>query len=123
MGVGMSGDRGRERLARNESHFREINERIEPSNAAHAWVDPPFADWVCECARFDCSVPVQLTVTEYEKVRSDATHFLVAPSEDHVIAGIEQIVARHERYWIVEKLGVAGEVSDRLDGRSDDAVR
>jgi hypothetical protein len=115
----MSIDLGQERLARNESHFREINERIESSNAKHQWVNPPFADWICECAKTDCSVPVQLTVAEYEVVRSEPTHFLVAPNDDHVIGEVERVVQRNERYWVVEKVGVAGEVSDTLDSRSD----
>ena len=113
----MSADLGQERLARNESHFREINERIESSNAAHQWVDPPFADWICECALVDCSVPVQLTVAKYETVRSDPTHFLVAPSDEHLITEVERVVKRHERYWVVEKVGVAGDVSEKLDHR------
>ena len=105
------------RAARNESRFREINERIEPSNAAHNWVDPPYADWVCECAQEACSAPVRLTVQEYETVRADPTHFLVAPSDEHVTPEVEEIVHRHERYWVVGKRGVAGDVSEELDPR------
>jgi hypothetical protein len=116
MGADVIGDR----VARNESRFREINERMEPSNAAHHWVDPPFPDWVCECARTDCSVPVRLTIAEYESVRSDPAHFLVAPSDDHFVPGVEQVVERNERYWVVEKLGRAGDVSEDLDPRTDD---
>jgi hypothetical protein len=109
-----------DRIARNQSLFREINERIAPSNAAHHWVDPPFADWVCECALNDCSVPVRLTVAEYEDVRSDPARFLVAPSDEHVIPDVEVLVKRHERYWVVEKVGVAGDVSEDLDPRADE---
>ncbi len=109
-----------DRVARNESQFREINERMEPSNAAHHWVDPPFPDWVCECARTDCSVAVRLTIAEYESVRSDPAHFLIAPSDDHLVPGVEQVVERNERYWVVEKLGHAGDVSEDLDPRTDE---
>jgi hypothetical protein len=107
------------RVAGNESIFREINERIEASNAAHVWVDPPYADWVCECARESCSMPVQLTVQEYEAVRADPIRFLVAPDEEHVMADVEEVVRRHERYWVVEKRGEAGDISEALDPRSD----
>jgi hypothetical protein len=107
------------RVAGNESLFREINERIQASNASHVWVDPPYADWVCECAREECVVPVQLTVQEYEAVRADPIRFLVAPDEEHVSPDVEQVVSRHERYWVVEKRGVAGDVSEELDPRSD----
>jgi hypothetical protein len=114
----MGADVLQERIARNQSRFRAINERIEPSNAAHTWVDPPFADWVCECAREDCSIAVQLTVGEYETVRSDSARFLVAPGDEHVFPDIEQVVERYDRYWIVEKLEHAGDVSEDLDPRS-----
>lgn len=106
------------RAATNESLFREINERIQASNAAHTWVDPPYPDWVCECAREGCSVPVRLTVQEYEAVRADPAHFLVTPSDEHVRPEVEAIVHRHERYWVVEKRGAAGDVSEELDPRS-----
>jgi hypothetical protein len=75
-------------------------------------------DWVCECAN-NCSEPVQLTIAEYEAVRSDPTHFMVAPSPAHVVEQIEDVVARHERYWVVEKRDLAGEVSEALDPRDD----
>lgn len=45
-----------DRAARNQSLFREFNERLEASNAVF-WVDPPFADWIRECANESCSVP------------------------------------------------------------------
>jgi len=108
-----------DRAARNQSLFRDHNERIEAHNAAYHWVDPPFADWVCECVREACATPVQLTVSEYEAVRADPTHFLVAPGDDHVIPEVESVVRREERYWIVEKVGRAADVSEDFDPRSD----
>jgi hypothetical protein len=108
-----------ERGARNQSRYREHNERIESHNRVHRWVDPPMPDWVCECA-FNCSQPVQMTIQEYEAVRAEPTHFLIAPSPEHVVEAIEHIVARHNRYWIVEKEDRAAEVSEALDPRSDE---
>jgi hypothetical protein len=109
-----------QRVARNESRFREINERIEPSNAAHHWVNPPFPDWVCECAQMDCTVPVRLALSEYEAVRSNPAYFLVAPSDEHLDLDVERLVERRERYWVVEKVGLAGKVSEDLDPRTDE---
>ena len=114
----MTGDIRDDRLAKNESLFREQNEHMEPHNAVHIWVNPAFADWICECADEGCAVPVRLTVAEYEAVRAKPTQFLVAPSEDHVFPDVECIIRRHERYWIVEKLGRAAEVSEKFDPRS-----
>jgi hypothetical protein len=107
-----------DRAARNQSLFREYNEHLQPINAAHNWVDPPYADWVCECADEACDVPVQLTVAEYEAVRSDPHRFFVAPSDDHVVTEVERVVERQERYWVVEKIGRAAEVTERFDPRA-----
>jgi hypothetical protein len=105
-----------ERGARNQALYREHNERIEAHNRAHHWVDPPMPDWVCECA-LDCAEPVQMTIAEYEAVRAEPTHFLIAPSPEHVLGPIEDVVARHDRYWIVEKKDHARDVSEDLDPR------
>jgi hypothetical protein len=111
-----------DRAARNQDRFRTYNERIEPHNAAHVW-SPPYADWVCECADLDCIEAVGLTLAEYESVRADPRHFLVVPSDGHVFPEVERVVARHERYWVVEKQGDAAEVAERLDQRGDAAAR
>jgi hypothetical protein len=105
-----------DRGARNQSRYREYNEAIEAHNRAHHWVDPPMPDWVCECVN-NCSQPVRMTITEYESVRTEPTHFLVAPSDEHVVDEIEDVVKRHERYWVVEKVERAAEVSEDLDPR------
>jgi hypothetical protein len=108
-----------ERAARNEDRFRQLNEEIEPTNAAHAWFDPSMPDWVCECANEDCAQAVTLTVADYEAVRAEPTHFLVAPSAEHVVSGVERVVERHESYWVVEKVGEAGDLAEVLDERTD----
>jgi hypothetical protein len=110
-----------ERAARNQARFREYNERIEPHNATHVWVDPPYADWVCECANEECLERVQLTVPEYESVREDPAHFLVAPSDRHVLPEVERVLARHERYWVVQKEDRAADVAEALDERAQAA--
>ena len=110
----MADDVPPDRAARNQSLVRSHNERIEATNAVYHWVNPPFADWICECAGEACSVPVRLTVAEYEAVRANGTHFLVAPNDDHVVLELE----RQERYWIVEMIGWAAEVSEKFDPRS-----
>jgi hypothetical protein len=110
-----------ERAAINQNRFREYNERIEPHHAVHHWVDPPYADWVCECADQSCTAPAQLTVAEYEEIRAHPAHFLVAPGDDHVFPEVERVVARNERYWVVEKLGEAAEMSEALDERAREA--
>jgi len=107
-----------ERAAHNESRYRALNERMEGHNAVHVWVDPPMPDWVCECASSECMKPVRLTIAEYEAVRANPTRFFVLPSDEHLTPAVERVVERHDRYWVVEKIGEAAEVSEELDPRS-----
>ena len=86
-----------ERAAHNESRYRALNERMEPSNAVHVWVDPPMPDWVCECANTGCMKPVRLTIAEYEAVRR-ARPLLRPTAEEHLSPGVERVVERHDRY-------------------------
>jgi hypothetical protein len=104
-----------ERAAHNESRYRALNERMEAHNSVHVWVDPPMPDWVCECASAECMQPVRLTLAEYEAVRTEPTHFFVVPSEEHLSPAVERVVHRHDRYWVVEKIGEAAEISEELD--------
>ena len=107
-----------ERAAHNEERYRALNERMEASNAAHVWVDPPMPDWVCECASRECMQPVRLTIPEYKAVRAVATHFFVLPADEHLSPAVERVVERYDRYWVVDKIGEAAEVSEELDPRA-----
>jgi hypothetical protein len=77
----------------------------------------PTGDWICECADDACVEQIELSAAEYESVRVDGKHFLVAPSDPHVFLDVELVTERYDRYWVVEKFGTAGEVADRLDPR------
>ena len=95
--------------------FRDVNEGVSEVNKTH---DLRLAlDWVCECASMDCMEPVRLTIAEYEAVRAEPTHFFVVPSEEHLSPAVERVVERRERYWVLEKIGEAAEVSEELDPR------
>jgi hypothetical protein len=88
-----------ERVARNESTTREINEQIEQAHAAaliegHVRV-------LCECGREECDRLLAMTLVEYESVRADPRQFAVA--RDHVLADLEQVVAQTDRYSVVAK--------------------
>lgn len=111
-----------ERAALNQRRFRELNEQIEPGNRMTYWVDPPMPDWVCECASETCSVPVRLSLLEYEAIRADSTRFLVSSSDEHVVPEVERVVERNERYWIVEKFGEAAAVVESLDARAHEVA-
>jgi len=104
-----------ERIAYNDSIFRNANEEIALYANDHEFVEQvPF---LCECATESCVTVVSLSLTEYEEVRSAPTRFLVAPGHQ----GSEGAVATLEdrgRYVVVEKGGRAGEVATELDRRS-----
>ena len=113
-----SPDADTDRVALNESLLRERNEALKTHNVSVHWVDPPVADWYCECATPDCTAPVQLTIEEYERVRSNPRWFVIAPDERHRKRDVERIVEQTDRYWIVEKVGEAAETAEALDPRS-----
>lgn len=106
------------RAAKNESRFREINERIERSNEGFAFAFS-VNTWICECSNETCAERLQLSVEEYEVVRSDGACFLVAPSKEHVLPEIESVTTRCQRYWVVTKNGEAAELAERADPRTD----
>lgn len=106
------GERGR-RAAKNQALFREANEREREVNDSGLWLA-----FVCECADEACVELIELTPEEYEKIRESPTHFAVAPGERHVVPDVERVVAQHQRFWVVDKVGVAGAVAEGLDPRS-----
>jgi hypothetical protein len=104
-----------ERVARNESLFREVNERIKQVNEE---IDARAeSDFLCECGDADCTEPVSLTLVEYEEVRSDPTHFAILPG--HSDPSVERVLARNDRFAVVRKTEPeAARVAVREDPRS-----
>jgi hypothetical protein len=103
----------RRRAAENQSLFRSVNERIEELNRLFDDFTP-YGSWICECARTDCIERLDMTLAEYEELRADPTHFAVYPAEPHVFHDVERVIGRNDRYWTVEKLGVAAERAEEL---------
>jgi hypothetical protein len=106
------------RAAKNQSLFREINERIIDLNDAFSGVTET-GEWVCECANETCIERIGMSADEYEAIRANPRHFFVAPSDEHVCPDAENVVDRQARYWTVEKLGAAGTLAERADPRND----
>jgi hypothetical protein len=105
------------RAARNQALYREVNERVEAINAAFDGL-LPLGDWICECANESCTGRLSLTHEEYETLRTNGTRFAVLADDEHVFPDVERVVERYERYWIVEKMGVAAEVTAKVDPRA-----
>jgi hypothetical protein len=87
------------RVAHNEALFREVNERIRDIHSELAATER--TDFLCECGRGDCTRPISLSAAEYEEIRSDATHFAVAPG--HEVVDVEHVIRRTERFSVIEK--------------------
>jgi len=88
------------KMARTESAFREVNEAIAKTAAKF---DAQETDFLCECADPDCAHLITADLDDYDEVRADATHFIVA--EGHEAPGIERVVEKHGDYAVVEKFG------------------
>ena len=88
-----------ERVARNESTTREINEGIEQVHQAAS--TPDHVRIVGECGRLECDRVLAITLAEYESVRADPRQFAV--TRDHVLADVERVVAETDRYAVVAK--------------------
>ena len=107
------------RLAANEALFRDVNERIKETSLS---IDGPdveetsrYLEFLCECADARCRDHVQVTLEEYEEVRSESTNFLVRPGHEN--GGIESIVWSSQRFVVVEKV-VAEDFLEATDPRA-----
>ena len=84
------------RAASAEINGRRVNEAIERGTESARG-----AVFVCECGNLGCTATVELTIAEYELVRSSFDRFLVIPG--HEIESVEDVVERHDGYLVVAK--------------------
>jgi hypothetical protein len=102
------------RMARTESAFREVNEAIA-GTAARFEADA--ADFICECADPQCAHRVSAELEEYEEVRSEPTHFLLAPG--HSEPKVERVVERTAEFEVIEKVTpLMARIARRLNPRT-----
>jgi hypothetical protein len=85
--------------ARTEALFRDVNERIAESAVRF---EAGATQFVCECADPSCAHRLEVTLDEYEDVRSDGATFMLAPGHEH--ADIERVIEKRGRFWVVEKV-------------------
>ena len=101
----MSDEARRDRMARNEALFRDLNDRVsavvtdlDPNSVAETGAPH---EYLCECSNSDCIAQVSLTAEEFQRVRSSPIQFAVLPG--HETNEIETVVERADRYLIVQK--------------------
>ena len=103
-------DLRRERAAKNESVFREVNERVnelaEPAS---------FHLFACECEDRSCAEAVVMTAQEYEEVRASSNSFLVLPGHEEPL--VDELTETNDRFFVVRKVGVGATVAKKLDPR------
>ena len=100
----------RRRAARNQSLFREVNERIEDlATGTHV-------TFICECMNDRCDERIVLSVEEYERIRAQPTWFVVLRGHD--VPDVETVVEANDRYAIVKKVGAGESIAAKLDPRN-----
>jgi hypothetical protein len=111
----MSEEQGR-RVGLNEAIFREVNEQIEALNRDLGTEERTMTA-VCECADRNCADRLEISLSMYERVRSDPRSFVVIPG--HELAEFEAVVESTDGYDIVQKReGAAAQLARETDPRS-----
>jgi len=106
-----------ERIGLNEAVFREVNERIESLAQTFDLGTQPL-DLICECGDAGCVQRIHMTHAEFERLRSNSSHFAVSPG--HVAPDVESVVEQLDGYQIVSKdEGLPGLIAERTDPRAD----
>ena len=100
------------RIAENESLFRSANDEIEleAQSFQSRGEKVPF---VCECPDLSCTDIVELTLYDYEYIRTGPTRFFVVPGHEAlaVQAGAAIVIEGRDGVCISEKIGIAGQVA------------
>jgi hypothetical protein len=104
----------RERIAKTEALFRNVNEGIAEASERFESEDGHF---ICECGDPSCTERIEVPLDEYRRVRDEPTRFVVEPG--HVTAQVEHVVERRRRYAVIEKIdGVMAAIVRRLNPRT-----
>ena len=108
-----------ERIARNDSIFRDANEQINAKASEYGMEEEQMVPFICECADEHCTTIVPLLLGDYEDVRTDSRQFLTAFGHERFEGQDAEIVATNHTHLVVRKSGRAGDVAASLDKRHD----
>src|SRR5438067_9239001 len=110
----MSDEQAR-RIGLNEALFRQVNEEIESLNEGFG--KPVEMSVICECGDGQCVERIEISMADYERVRSDARMFIIVPG--HELPDVESVMERAEGWSVVRKdAGPPTTVAERTDPRS-----
>jgi hypothetical protein len=97
------------RVGANQDLFRQVNKKV----AKFGEGEVEFMELICECSDVGCHERISMSSEEFIDVRRDPTHFAV--HSNHVNKEFEHVVARTDRYVVVEKVGEAADVAVTLE--------
>jgi hypothetical protein len=102
-----------ERLAENETLFRAANERMRDWEERDR--DEATELYFCECADTECTEKVRVRGPDYERIRSNSSHFFVVPG--HEMPDIETVIESHDEWVVIEKDPEVREIAEETDPR------
>lgn len=103
-------------VGRTENEARTANEVVSVDGEQANLQGHESLAVLCECGDRSCHRPLSMSVDEYEVIRSEPDHFAVLAG--HEIDDCERVIATHDDYLVVEKLGDAGSVASASDPRN-----
>jgi hypothetical protein len=86
--------------------FRDANELAE-REAAHRGVSADV--FICACSSRGCLARLAVANDVYERVRDQPDWFVVKPGHEDL--SVEVVVERYPDFYVIQKLGAAGEVA------------
>ena len=104
------------KIGENEALYRTVNERIDDLNQVFGTLTNTMTV-VCECGDGSCAQQIDIAVEDYERIRSEPTHFIIVPG--HEISDVEDVVEERATFHVVRKhAGDAADLARELDERS-----
>jgi hypothetical protein len=93
-------DERKRKIGENEALYRAVNERIESLNDAFGTVTQTMTV-VCECGDGACAEQIEISIDDYERIRTDSALFLTVPG--HEIPDTEDVIEVNETFQVVRK--------------------
>lgn len=90
------------RAARNQALFRAVNEKIVELLEGFGEIEGNMSI-ACECSQIYCADLVEIPPDAYWAVRGSPRTFAVLPN--HIDAGVESVISKHDGYAVVEVEG------------------
>jgi len=91
------GGRGFAARAGGQLVLREVNEQI--AGLTGEWNETGVSLFVCECSAQGCAEALEISATEYERIRADEANFAVFPGHEQPELG--RVVDRRDRFVVV----------------------